>query len=290
MKAPDFEYVCPKTWDALFAVLAEHGDSAKLLAGGQSLMAALNMRLSAPSILVDLAALPDLRGIDLDGDFLRIGAMTRHVDVLNSPEVRRHLPLVAEAMSHVAHPAVRNRGTHGGSLCFADPAAEMPACALALGAEFVIANATGQRTFAAADFFHDLFETALGPADVLLAVRYPIAKPNQMISFHEFTRRHGDYAMAGLATVATRAGNRLASLDLVFFGVSTKPVAAHSTAALLVANGLSDETIARGCAQLATDIEPFGSRSGSAEYKAHLMQVLLRRAMATFAAQEIGPA
>src|SRR5262249_13968896 len=185
------------------------------------------MRLSAPKLLVDLNALDELKRISHEGDTLTIGALVRHAEAEHSAEVARHAPLIALAMPHIAHPAIRNRGTIGGSIAFADPAAELPACLLALGGEVDITNADGRRPVAADDFFKGLFETALGPGDVLTAVRVPAARPDSRYGFAELARRHGDYALVGLAASARADGTALRDVRLAFFGVGATPVRAR---------------------------------------------------------------
>ena len=190
MKPAPFAYVRAGTLDDVFRLLDEHGDGARILAGGQSLMATLNMRLSAPELLVDIGRAPGLAGIEDTGDALRIGAMTRHADMEASGLVAAHAPLLASAMPHVAHPAIRNRGTFGGSIAFADPAAELPACAVALQARMTIAGRDGTRTVGADSFFRGLYETALGPGEVLTAVEVPKIAPGWRSGFMELARRH----------------------------------------------------------------------------------------------------
>ena len=185
MKAPKFSYVRAESVAHAMDLLAEHGEEARILAGGQSLMPTLNMRLSQPRLLIDINRLAALRGISLEGDRVRIGALTRHVEVANSPIVARHLPLIAEAMPHVAHVAVRNRGTFGGSIALADPAAEMPACALALGATFVVESARGRREIAAKDYFKGLYETARQPDELLIEALIPAKRPGRVAVFME---------------------------------------------------------------------------------------------------------
>src|SRR3981189_3307412 len=169
-------------------------------------MATLNMRLSAPAPLIDINALDDLARISLAGYTLEIGALVRHAEAERSPEIARHAPLIALALPHIAHPAIRNRGTIGGSVAFADPAAELPACLLALGGEVAVTNATGTHHVAADDFFKGLFETALGPGDILTSIRLPVARADSRYGFAELARRHGDYALVGLAAPARARG------------------------------------------------------------------------------------
>jgi carbon-monoxide dehydrogenase medium subunit len=199
VKAPRFNYVRAESVEHVLGLLAEHGEEARILAGGQSLMPTLNMRLSQPKLLIDINRLAALEGISLRGDNVRIGALARHVAVANSPIVAEHLPLIAEAMPHVAHVAVRNRGTFGGSIALADPAAELPACALALGATFVVKSAKGRREIAAADYFRGLYETARRPDELFVEALVPVKRPGHVPVFMELARRHGDFALAGVA-------------------------------------------------------------------------------------------
>ena len=202
MKPAPYGYARAATLDDVFSLLAEHGEDAKILAGGQSLMATLNMRLSEPEVLIDINRIDGLAGIQDTGDAIRIGAMARHVDVEESDVIATHAPLITAAMEHVAHPAIRNRGTFGGSIAFADPAAEMPACAVALGATMHIAGKGGTRDIPAADFFKGLYETAIGEGEILTAVSVPKITAGWKSGFMELARRHGDYAIIGLCPSA----------------------------------------------------------------------------------------
>ena len=212
MKASAFSYTRASSVDDALEILALHGDQAKVLSGGQSLMPALNLRLSAPALLVDIGAIAELRGISVSGGVLRIGALTRHVDTLKSPDIAKHAPLLTEAIAHVAHPAIRNKGTIGGSLAHADPASELPACSIALGATIVVRGKGHERRVPAADFFTGIYETLLSPEELLVAVEVPVAKPNSVHFFHEYARRKGDYppgppARVTLAALNTSAAN-----------------------------------------------------------------------------------
>lgn len=278
MKAPDFSYLRAESVDQALDLLARHGDEARLLAGGQSLMATLNLRLSAPTVLIDLNHVPGLAGITETETAIRIGAMTRHVAVERSPIVARHLPLIAAAMPHVAHAAIRNRGTLGGSLALADPAAEMPACALALQAVLEIAGPGGRRHVAATDFFRGLFETAIGPDEVLIAVEYPKARPGARWGFRELARRHGDYAMVGLAAMVE--GDPICdAARLAYFAVEDRPVLAHSATSKLVGLTVDDAAIAAAEEALGEDLDPHGDLHADAATKRHLARVLARRVL-----------
>ena len=207
MKPAPFAYVRADTLDDVFQVLDRHGDGARILAGGQSLMATLNMRLSTPEVLVDIGRVADLAGIEDTGDTIRIGAMTRHVEVETSALVADHAPLFTSAMPHIAHPAIRNRGTLGGSIAFADPAAELPACSVALESRMSIAGRDGTRTVEAAAFFRGLYETAVGPGEILTAVEVPKIAPGWKSGFMELARRHGTTrSSASRPTWRSRAG------------------------------------------------------------------------------------
>ena len=275
MKPAPFGFAKARSVDEAIALLSTHAD-ARLLAGGQSLIATLNMRLSAPKLLIDINAIDDLKRIAIKDGMVEIGALVRHAQAERSAEIARHAPLVALALPHIAHPAIRNRGTIGGSIAFADPAAELPACLLALGGEAVIANATGRRKVAADAFFTGLFETALGFGDILTAVRVPAAKPESRYGFAELARRHGDYAMVGLAAAARAEGQSLKDVRLAFFGVDATPVRAHA----------AEDAIEHGedaAAALADDLDPQGDVQASGAAKKHLAGVLLRRVTAQLA-------
>ena len=202
MKASAFAYVRATSISHALELLAAHGDKAKVLSGGQSLMPAMNLRLISPELIVDISEICELRGITRSGDILLIGALTRHVDLLKSPEIAAHSPLLTKAVAHVAHPAIRNRGTIGGSLAHADPASELPACMLALEATIIVCGQAGERRIPAKDFFKGVYETALLADELLVAVERPVARTDAAHFFHEFARRHGDYAIAGLAARA----------------------------------------------------------------------------------------
>ncbi len=273
MKPAPFAYARAKSLDHAIELLGSAGDGdARVLAGGQSLIATLNMRLSHPALLIDINRVPGLDGIALRDGQLEIGALTRHAQAEHSELVTRHAPLIALAMPHIGHPAIRNRGTLGGSIAFADPAAELPACLLALGGEVEIEGPSGRRTVAADEFFRRLFETALTPRDVLTAIRVPAATPDHRYGFAEFARRHGDYAMAGLAAAARADGDRLADIRLAYFGVGATPVRARRAEAAL-AGGDLDAAVAA----LAHDLDPPDDIQASAAVKRHLAGVLLRR-------------
>lgn len=240
---------------------------ARILAGGQSLIPSLNMRLATPELLVDITGLRELAAISRTATGLRIGALVTHAMLERSREVAEHVPLLAQAASQVAHPAIRNRGTLGGSLALADPAAEYPACALALEATIVLTGLRGERRVAAKDFFRGLFETAIQPGELLAAAEFPRAERSV---FLELARRQGDYAIVGLAAVAAASGRRFA-----FCGVGPTPVPA--------AGASRAATLDAALQALRQDLNPSADLYHSAATKLHLAGVLLSRAWNTLA-------
>jgi aerobic carbon-monoxide dehydrogenase medium subunit len=270
LKPAPFAYAKARTLKEAVALLGKHRGDARLLAGGQSLIASLNMRLSAPDLLVDINGIKGLDGIARKGKFVEIGALARHSQVERSKVIAQYAPLIARAMPHIGHPAIRNRGTFGGSVAFADPAAELPACLVAMGGEVEIAGARGRRKVKADAFFKGLFETALRPREVLTAVRVPAADKATRVGFAELARRHGDYAMVGLAASARADGKALKDVRLAFFGVGDKPVRATKAEAAL-AKGDVEGAVA------ALDLEPQDDVQASGAVKKHLAGVLLLR-------------
>jgi carbon-monoxide dehydrogenase medium subunit len=275
LKPAAFAYAKARSLEDAVALLAAHRGEARLLAGGQSLIATLNMRLSQPSLLIDINGI-SLDGIGVKNGMVEIGALTRHVTLERSAETAKHAPLIALAMPHIAHPAIRNRGTIGGSLAYADPAAELPACLVALDGEIDITGPGGKRTVKAADFFKGLFETALGPHDVLSAVRLPAATADTRVAFAELARRHGDYALVGLAAVAKASGQSLRDVRLCYFGVGATPIRARKAEAALAGGSVDD-------AVKALDLDPPGDIQATGAVKKHLAGVLLRRVAAQLA-------
>ena len=269
MKPAPFAYAKARSLDEAVALLGEHED-ARLLAGGQSLIATLNMRLSAPSLLIDINGVGGLDGMALKDGMVEIGALTRHAAAERSDVIAQHAPLVARAMPHIGHAAIRNRGTIGGSIAFADPAAELPACLLALGGEVRTHGPKGKRTIKADDFFKGLFETALGPQDVLTAIRVPVAGKDTRAGFAELARRHGDYAIVGLAASARANGKGLSDVRLAFFGVGATPVRTKKAETVL-ASGDVEGAVA------ALDLDPPDDVQATGAVKKHLAGVLLRR-------------
>lgn len=277
MKSPRFKYVRPNSLDEAIGLLSEFGDEARVLAGGQSLMPTLNMRLSHPEILIDINNLEDLKGISLQGDFVRIGALVRHVEVMESSVIREELPLIAEAIPYVAHVAIRNRGTFGGSIALADPAAEMPACALALNANFLLKGPRGTREIEAEKFFYGLYETAIEPDEILVAALLPRIKSGEIFAFTELARRQGDFAQAGVACKARISGQIIEQIRLVYFGSEVKPTLGNNMMTVLKGQRWSDSLVESNSSQLDTDLDPIQNLHGSSSLKLHLQKVLTKR-------------
>jgi aerobic carbon-monoxide dehydrogenase medium subunit len=276
MKASAFAYARAASVANALDLLVAHGDKAKVLSGGQSLMPAMNLRLISPEILVDIGGLAELRGIAVNGGMLTIGALTRHVDVLKSPDIATHAPLLREAVSHVAHPAIRNRGTLGGSLAHSDPASELPACMVVLGATIIVHGPRGERRISANEFFTGIYETALSPQELLVAVEVPVARKDSSHCFHEFARRHGDYAIVGLAAQAIVRREQFADLRLCFFAVGNRPLLAGA-AGKLVDVAVTPEILADALAALSEELEPQEDQQATPAMRRHLARVLLSR-------------
>lgn len=280
MKPVAFAYAKARTLGHAIELLGKHKKGARLLAGGQSLIAALNMRLDAPSLLIDLNGIKGLDGISLKKGQIEIGALVRHAEALRSPIIAKHAPLIAKALAHVGHAAIRNRGTIGGSIALADPAAELPACLVALGGEVLITGPKGKRTVKAESFFKDLFETALGSRDVLTAIRIPAATAHSRFGFAEICRRHGDYAMVGLAATARARDKGLVDVRLVFFSVGSTAVRARKTEAALAKGGIEEAIRA-----LRDDLDPPNDVQATGATKMHLASVLLKRVVRELAGE-----
>ncbi len=266
LKPSPFAYARAKSLAEALELAARPG--AKVLAGGQSLVASLNLRLASPELLVDITGLKDLARIEVLKDKVRVGALVTHARIEHSPEVAKHLPLLAQAAPHIAHAAIRNAGTLGGSLAFADPAAEWPACCLALDASLVLVSPQGERRVPAEDFFKDLYTTALAPGEIVAAAEFPLPSSTARSAFAELVRRRGDYAIVGLAAHRNGAG-----LKLAFFGVGAVPVLAKHAAAAPDAE--------KAAAALDKDLDPPADLYHGAATKLHLAKVLLKRAWNT---------
>lgn len=281
MKPAPFRYARPKSLAEALTLLAAGGDEAKLLAGGQSLVPMLNMRLVRPAVLVDLNTVPGLEGIAAAPDGgLMLGALVRHADVASSPLVHDRAPLLAEAARHVGHAAIRNRGTLGGSLAHADPAAELPAVLVALDAELILTGPGAARSVPASAFFLGLLSTALGVSEILTEIRVPAQGPGW--GFAELARRHGDFALAGVAAVVrTRAGRpgQCEEAVLVGFGVGDRPMRLTPSERIAAGAGLDAETAARAAAAAGLACDPPDDVHASGEYRRHLATVLAERAL-----------
>ena len=287
MKAPAFDYIKPRSLDQVFGLLAEYGDEARLLAGGQTLMATLNMRLSEPAIVVDINGIETLRGMRLsdDGKLLRIGALVTHSEIEASALVAQNAPLLAMAAPHIAHRAIRNLGTWGGSIAYADPAAEWPTCALALDAVVIVRGRSGERRIAAGDFFLDLYTTALQEGELVVACELPVRGADHRYGFDELARRHGDYAIVGLAVAARVVEHRMQDTRLAFLGIGTTPVRVPQTERFLDGRALDAAVLQIAAQVLATELvgalAPLADLTNSVATKRHLATVLLQRVVAS---------
>ena len=279
MKAPPFAYARASALAEVFDLLEQYGDAAKILAGGQSLMPTLNMRLSAPELLIDISRLTQLAGIRVMAGHVHIGALTTHSEIGDSVEIRRHLPLLTDAAQYIAHPAIRNCGTFGGSLAMADPAAEWPACCVALDAQFVLVDKSGTRTVAADAFFQGLYTTALRADEVLTEIIIPIPPAGSRHVFLELARRRGDYAIVGVAALAIITAGVVKNLRLTYLGAGDKPAQARNTCQLIVFKGLSDNSLKEALGLLASELDPSADLYSSAATKLHLARVLTTRAV-----------
>ncbi len=281
MKPPPFDYIRPRGLDEALAILATHGPDARPLAGGQSLIPLLNLRLARPSLLVDLAFIPGLADVQAENGTVVLGAMVRQRTVERDALIAQRVPLLAEATRLVGHPPIRNRGTIGGSLAHADPSAEYPAIALALDAELVVRSASRERVVPARDFFVDLFTTALAPGELLTAVRIPVPPPGAGWAIQEIARRHGDFALAGAAVLLRQAGDGTCEhAAIALFGVATRPLRATAAEHALTGQPLTAESI-REAAALAVEAidEPLSDVHGSAAYRQRMAGAVVRRAL-----------
>jgi aerobic carbon-monoxide dehydrogenase medium subunit len=276
-----FEYRRVASLTEVYALLSERGADAKIVAGGQSLVPMMNLRLVSPALLLDIGQINELRGITLNGDMLRVGSLVRHCDIEKDELIGRHAPLLAKAVQHVAHLAIRNRGTFGGSCCHADPAAEFPACSLLLGAVMEIGSIRGTREVAAADFFHGSFMTAVEPDELLLAVHFPAALPDAMFAFHELSRRQGDFALSGVAATA-RCVRGTWITNWVAFGVCDRPVSLPTLRGLFDDRGLLHPDGAAVERAVARDLLDDGSETEKVRFQRVLTAELVERCRAEF--------
>lgn len=284
MKAPPFAYVRAQTLGEVFELLETHGAGAKLLAGGQSLLATLNLRLSAPELLIDITRIPGLSGIEVADGKVSIGALTTHAEIECSREIAECVPMLTLAAPHIAHVAIRNVGTFGGSIAMADPAAEWPACCVALGAEFIIASKSGSRRVGAREFFQGLYATDIKPTEVLTAIEIPVHGRDYRSTFIELTRRRGDYAIVGVAAMARNTGGTLSDVRLAYLGAGQVPVLAQSAMAALEGKRPSAAVVGIAVQALAADLDPNGDTDSTPATKMHLARVITARALAALVA------
>jgi len=286
VKAPAFDYVKPKSLAETFDLIERHGDEARLLAGGQTLMATLNMRLSQPGILIDITGLAGeaaLNGIREEGGVVRIGALAKHREIERSEQIAKSVPMLAQAVPHIAHIAIRNAGTFGGSIAFADPAAEYPVCAVALNADIVLMSKQGERKVSARQFFKALYETDMRPGELVARGEFVAQKPGYRSVFMELARRHGDYAIVGVAAHAKVDGGRLSDVSLAYLGMGGIPMLAKSAMTALEGKPYAPNTVAAAQNALAAELEPNADLYSSAATKLHLARVLTGRALAALA-------
>lgn len=279
MKARNFRYLKARSLDHAYRILQHGAGEALAVAGGQSLLAGLNMRLSAPKLLVDIGDLQELSGCSHTHDETRLGALTRHCELFQSELVRERLPLLRQAARHIGYVAIRNRGTLGGSLAYADPAAELPACVVALDATLVLGSLEGVREVRAETFFKGLFETDLRAGELILAVKFPVPRVKPSTGFAELARRHGDFALVGLAATAHIKGGEIHNARLVYFGCSDHAKVARSVSNAIAGvripladSGIFEDAIGR-------DLQPYDTPGLRADTRIHLAKVLTRRVL-----------
>ena len=279
MKPPRFEYAAPSSLDEALALRAEHGSDSVVLAGGQSLVPLLNLRMAFPEIVIDLGRVAELSGIRQLNGGVAVGAMTRQRELERSELVAERCPLATKAIAHVAHVTIRNRGTVGGSVAHADPAAELPAVALAVDAELVARSTRGERTIPAGEFFHGVFSTALEPDELLVELRFPGA-PSTGTAFVELARRHGDFAIVGVGASVTRDGDgTIADARLVFTGVGATPVRASEAEAMLRGQRPEPAVLADAARHAAEGLDPGSDAHASGAYRRRVAATLAARAL-----------
>jgi aerobic carbon-monoxide dehydrogenase medium subunit len=279
MKLPPVDYEAPRTVSGAVELLAEHQDEASVLAGGQSLIPLLALRLAQPALLIDINGVPELSGVSVTDGWVAIGAMTREYVAEESETIAGAVPLLAAALPLIGHEAIRSRGTVGGSLAHADPAAELPAVARALDAELVVRGPSGERVVPAAEWFEGYLTTSRRPDELLTEVRFPAAGPGTGASFQEVARRHGDFAMVGLATSVTLSDGAIGDARLAFAGVSDVPARAAGAEELLAGERPSAELFDEAARRAAYDLDPPSDLHGSAEYRKKVAAALVRRGL-----------
>lgn len=279
MKAADFSYESPSTLDAALRLLADPERDVMALAGGQSLMPMMNFRLALPQLLIDLNHIAELTGITEHDDAIIIGAMTRYVELENSDLIAAHIPLIKLALPHIAHAAIRNRGTIGGSVALADPAAELPGVLLALNATIVTVSVEGERRIPISEFFFGIYETALNDNEIIKQIIVPKAADDARFAFYELARRHGDYAMIGTA-IAARGTNPIRKIRIAYFGISDRAMLIYDSENTEIASSGDDDALIDAILKSISNLEFTGDLHASEEMKKHLAQVVLKRAMA----------
>lgn len=279
MKPAKFDYFAPTSVAEVLELLRHHGSDAKLLAGGQSLMPVLNFRLNQPAVIVDINRVSELAYIRDEETHLAIGALTRQRQIENSDDVARRAPLLAAATDFIGHPPIRSRGTIGGSLVNADPAAEDPAVAIALDFTMLLKSHRGDRRVGAADFFLGVLETVLDEDEMLVGIEVPALPPASGCSFQEISRRHGDFALAGVAAQITLDGGRVTDARLAACGVGPGPVRLSGAEDILERDGISDTAIAEAASMAASEVSPFTDVHASAEYRRKLTRTMTGRAL-----------
>jgi len=279
MKLPPFDYEAPQTVSEAVELLAEHGDEASVLAGGQSLIPLLALRLARPAMLIDINGVRDLPGVSATDGWLAIGAMTREYAAEESETVADAVPLLAAALPLIGHEAIRSRGTIGGSLAHADPAGELPAVARALDAQFVVRGPAGMRVIPAEEWFEGFLTTSRGPDELLVEVRFPTAGPGTGVSFQEVARRHGDFAIVGLAASLTLSDGVISDARLAFAGLSDVPLRATAAEELLAGQRPSAELFDEAARRATDDADPPADLQGSSEYRKTVAAALVRRGL-----------
>ena len=282
MKPAPFKYVFATSLEHALTLKAEHGDEARFLAGGQSLIPTMNFRLARPSVLIDINGLKEMAGVDnADGD-IRVGALTRYRDLERNSDFLKSCPLFAEALPHIAHPQIRNRGTIGGNLSHADPASELPALAVAMQARMRIKSSSAERDVPASDFFRGLLTTDIGSEEMLTEITYPALSPRTGTCFQEVARRRGDFALAGVAAVVTLdQARRCTEVRLALCGVGETPVDAGDAVAGLIGTECNEAAIEAAAAEVQGVIDPAGNVHATPDYQRHIAGVLAKRTLAT---------
>ena len=285
MKPASFEYHAPVTIDEALTLMQSHAGEARVLAGGQSLIPMMNFRLATPAVLIDLNRIPSLAYIKSEGGVVRIGAMTRQRAIEFSPVIAEKLPLFAEVIKLVGHLPTRSRGTIGGSIAHADPAAEIPMVLQVLEGEVVVRGSQGERRIAAPDLFRDALTTSLAPEEIIVEVRLPAMAAGAAYAVEEYSRRHGDFAIAAVAVTILRDGERCAKARIATAGISSHSERLHAVEKILEADGLSNAAIARAAEKASDVAEPLSDQNASAEFRRHLARVLTESALRRAAAK-----